>query len=64
MTVDDAPKSFDSDPNGVQIADDAPMCDESTNFGVDEKKLVRKLDLHIIPLVMLLCELKPVPALS
>ncbi|KAI8964196.1 DNA-repair protein rad2 [Daldinia sp. FL1419] len=24
-------------------------------FGVDEKKLLRKLDLHIIPLVMLLC---------
>ncbi|KAI1276248.1 DNA-repair protein rad2 [Xylaria sp. FL0933] len=28
--------------------------EESTNFGVDEKKLVRKLDLHLIPLVMLL----------
>ncbi|KAI3325517.1 DNA-repair protein rad2 [Xylariaceae sp. AK1471] len=30
------------------------MYNESTNFGVDEKKLVRKVDLHLIPLVMLL----------
>lgn len=27
---------------------------EETTFGVDEKKLVRKLDLHIVPLIMLL----------
>ncbi|KAH6988092.1 major facilitator superfamily domain-containing protein [Ilyonectria sp. MPI-CAGE-AT-0026] len=27
---------------------------EETTFGVDEEKLVRKLDLHIVPLIMLL----------
>ena len=28
--------------------------DHDPTFGVDEKKLVRKLDLHLVPLVMLL----------
>ena len=33
---------------------DAEIAADPT-FGVDEKKLLRKLDSHIIPLVMLLC---------
>ncbi|KAI1339802.1 major facilitator superfamily domain-containing protein [Xylariaceae sp. FL0016] len=28
--------------------------DEDTNFGIDEKKILRKLDLHLVPLIMLL----------
>lgn len=31
-----------------------PAADSDSDFGVDERKLLRKLDLHIIPLVMLL----------
>ncbi|KAI1456080.1 DNA-repair protein rad2 [Annulohypoxylon moriforme] len=39
----------------IQVQDaDAEVAVDPT-FGVDEKKLLRKLDLHIIPLVMLLC---------
>ncbi|KAI0886880.1 DNA-repair protein rad2 [Annulohypoxylon maeteangense] len=39
----------------IQVQDtDAEIAADPT-FGVDEKKLLRKLDLHIIPLVMLLC---------
>ena len=37
----------------VAIDGSAPAIDEAS-LGVDEKKLVRKLDLHLIPLVMLL----------
>ncbi|KAI2471606.1 DNA-repair protein rad2 [Annulohypoxylon bovei var. microspora] len=38
----------------IQVQDaDAEIATDPT-FGVDEKKLLRKLDLHIIPLVMLL----------
>ncbi|KAJ2974611.1 hypothetical protein NUW58_g8605 [Xylaria curta] len=47
-------KSFDSDPEPARIAEGAVAHDESMNFGVDERKLVRKVDLHLIPLVMLL----------
>jgi hypothetical protein len=55
-----APKSSDSDPKSMDSAEaeHGTMYDETTNFGVDEKKLVRKLDVHLIPLIMLLCESK------
>ncbi|CAJ2509102.1 Uu.00g141280.m01.CDS01 [Anthostomella pinea] len=36
----------------AEIADVDPG--EESNFGVDEKKLLRKLDVHIVPLVMLM----------
>jgi len=55
-------KTSDSDPKAIQTVGDGIVSDDETNLGVDEKKLLRKLDLHIIPLVMLLCELKPVPS--
>ncbi|KAI1207589.1 DNA-repair protein rad2 [Annulohypoxylon truncatum] len=38
---------------GAEVA--AEIATDPT-YGVDEKKLLRKLDLHIIPLVMLLCQ--------
>ncbi|KAI0534887.1 DNA-repair protein rad2 [Xylaria digitata] len=47
-------KAQDSDPNILQGAESDVTYDESTSFGVDERKLVRKLDWHLIPLVMLL----------
>jgi hypothetical protein len=55
-------KTSDSDPKAIQAVGDGIISDDETNLGVDEKKLLRKLDLHIIPLVMLLCELKPFPS--
>ena len=41
----------------LKVAAQDPDAGAATDptFGVDEKKLLRKLDLHIIPLVMLLC---------
>ncbi|KAI0973552.1 DNA-repair protein rad2 [Xylaria arbuscula] len=47
-------KLQDLDPKVPEDAEDGVTYDESTNFGVDEKKLVRKLDWHLTPLVMLL----------
>ncbi|RYC64495.1 hypothetical protein CHU98_g1696 [Xylaria longipes] len=47
-------KSSDSDPKPAQTAEGSVTYDESTNLGVDERKLVRKLDWHLVPLVMLL----------
>ncbi|KAF2971897.1 hypothetical protein GQX73_g1663 [Xylaria multiplex] len=47
-------KAQDSDPNILQGGESDVTYDESTGFGVDERKLVRKLDWHLIPLVMLL----------
>ncbi|KAI1742447.1 DNA-repair protein rad2 [Xylaria scruposa] len=52
----DTRKSSDSDPKPAQTTEGIVAYDENTNFGVDERKLVRKLDWHLIPLVMLLCE--------
>ncbi|KAI0097559.1 DNA-repair protein rad2 [Nemania sp. FL0031] len=54
----ETPKSSHSEPKAVRTdGDDVDVSEnEGENFGVDEKKLVRKLDLHLIPLVMLLCE--------
>lgn len=37
-----------------QVGSTIALSMEETTFGVDEKKLVRKLDLHIVPLIMLL----------
>jgi hypothetical protein len=58
MSADtDTPKSSHSESKAIQTAgDDRVAYDESDDFGVDEQKLVRKLDRHLIPLVMLLCE--------
>ncbi|KAI0448201.1 DNA-repair protein rad2 [Xylaria telfairii] len=47
-------KSSDSDRKAAQVSGGGIEHDESTDLGVDEQKLVRKLDLHLIPLVMLL----------
>ncbi|KAI0202809.1 major facilitator superfamily domain-containing protein [Astrocystis sublimbata] len=47
-------KLSDLDSKPAQATEGDVIYDESNSFGVDERKLVRKLDLHIIPLVMLL----------
>ncbi|KAI8627139.1 major facilitator superfamily domain-containing protein [Xylariaceae sp. FL1651] len=47
-------KSSGSDHAPVRSLNSGIMEDEDSDFGVDEKKLVRKLDLHLIPLIMLL----------
>lgn len=39
-----------------QTTDGGVATDGDTDFGVDERKLVRKLDWHLVPLIMLLCE--------
>lgn len=58
-------KSQDLDPQVSSDVEHGAIYDESTNFGVDERKLVRKLDLHLVPLVMLLCKFeKPLLALN
>lgn len=54
----DPPKSSPSGLKAVEAAGDHVAYNESTTLEVDESKLVRKLDLHLIPLVMLLCESK------
>ena len=53
MTTDlsENPDSKSVGPPDVDIAG-AESC---TDFGVDEKKLLRKLDWHLVPLIMLLC---------
>lgn len=48
-------KSSDSDRKAAQAAGGGVEHDDGTDLGVEEQKLVRKLDLHLIPLVMLLC---------
>ncbi|KAJ8107285.1 hypothetical protein ONZ43_g6782 [Nemania bipapillata] len=51
----DTPKSSHSEPKAVQTdMDDRVTYDEDDHVAVDEQKLVRKLDRHLIPLVMLL----------
>ncbi|KAI1122329.1 major facilitator superfamily domain-containing protein [Nemania abortiva] len=53
----DTPKSSHSESKAVRADGDNDVVSldgESENFGVDEQKLVRKLDRHLIPLVMLL----------
>ncbi|KAI0427587.1 DNA-repair protein rad2 [Xylaria sp. FL1042] len=47
-------KSQHLDPKAPEDVEGEATYEESTNFGVDEKKLVRKLDWHLVPLVMLL----------
>ncbi|KAH8162348.1 hypothetical protein CIB48_g5896 [Xylaria polymorpha] len=47
-------KSSDSDRKAAQAAGGGVEHDDGTDLGVEEQKLVRKLDLHLIPLVMLL----------
>ncbi|KAI0486987.1 major facilitator superfamily domain-containing protein [Xylaria cf. heliscus] len=47
-------KSSDSDPKPAQAAEGDVAYGEIANFGVDERKLIRKLDWHLIPLIMLL----------
>ncbi|KAI0399965.1 DNA-repair protein rad2 [Xylaria palmicola] len=49
-----ASKSSESDRKTVPTAGDNITYDESTAISVDERKLVRKLDLNLIPMVMLL----------
>jgi hypothetical protein len=36
------------------VIDGSPPAIDGAALGVDEKRLVRKLDLHLVPLVMLL----------
>lgn len=48
----EAQKGYANDETGAAGVIPAP--DSDSDFGVDERKLLRKLDLHIIPLVMLL----------
>lgn len=52
----DPPKSPPSGLKAVETAEGTVAYEEATNREVDESKLVRKLDWHLIPLVMLLCE--------
>ncbi|KAI1195373.1 DNA-repair protein rad2 [Nemania serpens] len=51
----DPPKSPPSGLKAVETAEGTVAYEEATNREVDESKLVRKLDWHLIPLVMLLC---------
>jgi hypothetical protein len=45
----------ESDRNpGPNVAAESSAEDDDPTFGVDERKLVRKLDMHLVPLVMLL----------
>lgn len=48
-------KSQDLDTEEPQDTENGAVYEESINSGVDERNLVRKLDWHLIPLVMLLC---------
>ena len=48
----EARKRYAIDETGAAGTNPAP--DSDSDSGVDERKLLRKLDLHIIPLVMLL----------
>ncbi|KAI1332279.1 DNA-repair protein rad2 [Xylariaceae sp. FL0255] len=45
------PKSLDSE---IGATDDVATQNEDLHFGVDEKKLVRKVDTHLVPIIMLL----------
>ncbi|KAI3339421.1 DNA-repair protein rad2 [Ustulina deusta] len=47
-------KSQDLDTEEPQDTENGAVYEESINSGVDERNLVRKLDWHLIPLVMLL----------
>ncbi|GAP92424.1 putative major facilitator superfamily transporter [Rosellinia necatrix] len=54
MAVDSSKLSHSDSKEAPQSTDDGIAYDGDANFGVDEQKLVRKLDWHLIPLVMLL----------